>query len=65
MKIGVMQIIGSLLLLACMIFAIAKLDSADKWVALWVPFVAAGVGLVFLGAIVQARKVRHNRVDES
>jgi hypothetical protein len=55
MKIGKLPITGSLLLLACMIFAAAKLESADTWVATWIPFVVAGVGLVFVGAITQKR----------
>lgn len=53
MTIGKLQITGSLLLLACMIFAAAKLESADNWISIWVPFVAAGVWLVFLGTITE------------
>ena len=46
MKIGPLEISGSLVLLACMVFALAKLESADRWVTVWVPFVAAGVMLI-------------------
>jgi len=60
-----MQIIGSILLLACMIFAMAKLDSADQWVSWWLPFVATGVGLVSFGTMVQVKKDRHNRIHEN
>jgi len=56
MKIGKLQIAGSLLLLACMIFAAAKLESADEWISLWIPFVVAGVGLAFVGIITQKNK---------
>lgn len=51
MKIGILQIIGSLLLLACMTFAVAKLESADEWISLWIPFVVAGVWLVFVDTV--------------
>ena len=53
MKIGPLEISGSLVLLACMVFALAKLESADRWVTVWVPFVAAGVMLVFIGTILR------------
>ena len=56
MKIHILQYVGALLLLACMVFAIAKLDSADKWVPIWLPFVIVGVGLSLFGAIVARRK---------
>jgi len=56
MKIGILQIFGSLLLLACMVFAAAKIESADHWIHLWVPVVVAGVGLVFVGIITQKNK---------
>jgi cyanate permease len=39
-----------------MVFAIAKLDSADKWVPIWLPFVIVGVGLSLFGVIVARRK---------
>jgi hypothetical protein len=65
MKTGAMVIWGSLLLLGCMIFALAKLDSADKWVAGWIPFVAAGVALVFFGAILQTVKGRQDRIHRT
>jgi len=47
---------GSLLLLACMIFAFAKVESAEKWIGIWIPFVVAGVVLVFLGTITRKKK---------
>ena len=50
---------GSLLLLATMIFALARFGSADQWIALWVPFVVAGVGLVVVGAIINRGGPRH------
>ena len=56
MKINILQYAGSILLLACMVFAIAKLETADKWVAMWLPFVIAGVGLVFFGTLTGHRK---------
>jgi len=56
MKINILQYAGSILLLACMVFAIAKLETADKWVAMWLPFVIAGVGLVFFGTLAAHRK---------
>jgi len=56
MKDHILQFAGALLLLACMVFAIAKLETADKWVAMWLPFVIAGVGLVFFGALAAHRR---------
>jgi hypothetical protein len=56
MKINILQYAGSILLLGCMVFAIAKLGTADRWVAMWLPFVIAGVGLVFFGTVVAHRK---------
>jgi hypothetical protein len=56
MKNHVIQYAGALLLLACTVFAIAKLETADKWVAMWLPFVIAGVGLVFFGTLAAHRK---------
>jgi hypothetical protein len=56
MKINILQYAGSILLLACMVFAIAKLETADRWVAMWLPFVIAGVGLVFFGTVAVHRK---------
>lgn len=51
MKPAALQWIGSLLLLATMIFAMAKFGTADQWIAMWVPFVIAGLALVTLGTI--------------
>jgi|GEM_PF-2535413 len=56
MKINILQYAGSILLLACMVFAIAKLETADTWVAMWLPFVIVGVGLVFFGTVAVHRK---------
>jgi hypothetical protein len=57
MKIHILQYAGSILLLACMVFAVAKLETADRWVAMWLPFVIAGVGLVFFGTLAAHRKI--------
>jgi cell division protein FtsW (lipid II flippase) len=56
MKIHILQYAGSILLLVCMVFALAKLGTADRWVAMWLPFVIAGVGLVFFGTVAAHRK---------
>jgi len=56
MKIHILQYAGSILLLVCMVFAIAKLETADRWVAMWLPFVIAGVGLVLFGTVAAHRK---------
>ena len=56
MKINILQYAGSVLLLVCMVFAIVKLETADSWVAMWLPFVIAGVGLVFFGTFAAHRK---------
>ena len=61
MKIGVLTISGCLLLLACMIFASANLATADHWVKVWLPFVIAGVWLVFLGMIIPTNRRRSSR----
>ena len=44
MKLHALHYLGASLLLACMVFAVARFASADSWVALWVPLVVAGVG---------------------
>jgi len=49
MKNHILQYAGVLLLLACIVFAIAKVETADRWVAIWLPFVIAGVGLALFG----------------
>lgn len=51
MKPALLSLLGGLLLLACMIFALVRLDTADRWIALWTPFVIAGVALAVAGAI--------------
>jgi len=56
MKINILQYAGSVLLLVCMVFAIVKLETADSWVAMWLPLVIAGVGLVLFGGFVGHRK---------
>jgi hypothetical protein len=47
---------GGFLLLACMVFAVVKLESADQWVRVWLPFVAAGVLPAFFGAVAGRRR---------
>jgi hypothetical protein len=56
MKTHVLQYAGSLLLLACMVFAMVKFEAADRWVAMWLPFVFAGVGLTLFGTLAAHRK---------
>ena len=51
MKPALLSLLGGLLLLACMLFALLHLDTADDWIALWTPFVIAGVALAVAGAI--------------
>jgi len=55
MKINPLQIAGALALLVCLVFALANLDQADRWVFGWLPFVAAGIGLVLVGTIVAGK----------
>ena len=63
MKTHVLQISGGLVLLACMVFAILRFDSADKWVSVWIPFVIAGVALALLGTILGKKKDCDRRVS--
>jgi VIT1/CCC1 family predicted Fe2+/Mn2+ transporter len=51
MKIGLMRVLGVWVLLAAMVFALVKLDTAEQWVAWWIPFVIAGVSLVLVGTV--------------
>ncbi|MFA5265062.1 MAG: hypothetical protein WC378_14655 [Opitutaceae bacterium] len=60
MKTNFLTIVGSLVLLACMIFALARLETADRWVPVWLPFVIAGVALTFIGAF-----TNKNRTNDS
>jgi len=63
MKTNILQISGGLALLACIVFAILRLDSADRWVSVWIPFVIAGVALALLGTVLGKKKVRDRRVS--
>ena len=56
MKINAVQYAGSLLLLACMVFAVVQFENADRWARVWLPFVAAGVLLTFFGGLAGRRK---------
>ena len=56
MKNHILQYSGALLLLACMGFAIVKLETADRWVAMWLPFVIAGVGMALFGTFAAHRR---------
>lgn len=55
-KINLMQITGALVLLACVVFALARLDSAESRVKPWLPCVGAGVVLTVLGIFLPAKK---------
>lgn len=51
-----LQIAGALVLLACMVFALARLASADSWVSLWLPCVGVGVAPALIGTLLSAVK---------
>ncbi len=42
---------SALLLLACMVYAGFRLDTADRWAPWWIPMVMTGVGLCLLGSL--------------
>jgi hypothetical protein len=44
-------IIGTGIILAALVYMIVSLDKADSIIAMWAPFMAAGVLLVFWGLI--------------
>lgn len=60
MKSALLSYSGGSILLACMVFALLRLDSADSWVALWTPFVIAGVALAVAGAIASRHQARRS-----
>lgn len=55
-KTNLLQITGAVVLLACIVFAVARLDSADAWVKLWLPCVGVGVALTIIGTFLPAGK---------
>ncbi len=46
------SLVGSLILLVCMVFATTHLGSADHWVRIWLPFVIAGAVITLAGYLV-------------
>jgi uncharacterized membrane protein len=60
MKIGLMRVLGVWVLLAAMVFALVKLDTADQWVAWWIPFVVTGVALVLVGTVLAKKPDRNS-----
>ncbi len=56
MKTTLLQLIGALVLLVSVVFALVALNSADHWVFRWLPFILAGAGLAIVGAIIHGKK---------
>ncbi|MGE5520909.1 MAG: hypothetical protein ACM3VS_13340 [Candidatus Dadabacteria bacterium] len=58
----IIMYIGIVVLLAAFIYMILDIDHADSIAALWLPFVIAGVLLVFLGLmVIQMHQHKVNR----
>ncbi|PTY04301.1 hypothetical protein DB347_20625 [Opitutaceae bacterium EW11] len=55
MKAFIYQISGALILLAALGYALEHISTADAWVSEWTLFVAAGVAVSLVGAILQRR----------
>lgn len=58
MNARILQIVGGMILLACMGFALLKLESADEWVSAWIPAVVVGVAVALAGAILGRKRQR-------
>ena len=56
MNKNILPLLGAVILLCCMVFALTNLDTADRWVGMWAPFVAAGVFLTLFGVILRRYK---------
>jgi len=53
MKINLLQILGAVVLLVSIAFALLSLGTADHWVWRWLPFVLAGAGLAIVATILR------------
>jgi len=51
MYVKIVTILGGVILLFSMSFAVLNIETADTWIALWLPFVIAGVVLCFVGSV--------------
>ena len=60
MKIGPLRVLGVWVLLAAMVFALVKIDTADVWAAWWIPCVLVGLALVFVDAFIDRRRKRNS-----
>ena len=58
MKTTVLGVVGVWVLLAAMVFALVKLDTADEWAAWWIPCVVVGVAMVFFGLFNSKKRPR-------
>lgn len=53
MNKNILSLFGAIILLFSMTFAMMNLETADQWVGMWIPFVAAGVFLAIFGVILK------------
>lgn len=52
---------GILLIIASLIFMMFNLDKADALMSIWLPFIIAGVLLVFVSQLIKWQKKRNRR----
>jgi hypothetical protein len=53
MKTTVLQILGAIVMLVSVVFALLSLETADRWVMRWLPFILAGAGLALVATILR------------
>jgi hypothetical protein len=53
MKTTLLQIVGAIVMLASIVFALLSLQTADHWVMRWLPFILAGAGLALVATILR------------
>jgi hypothetical protein len=53
MKTTVLQILGAIVMLVSVAFALLSLETADHWVMRWLPFILAGAGLAIVATILR------------
>jgi hypothetical protein len=53
MKTTVLQILGAIVMLVSVAFALLSLETADHWVMRWLPFILAGAGLALVATILR------------
>jgi hypothetical protein len=53
MKTTLLQILGAIVMLVSVAFALLSLETADHWVMRWLPFILAGAGLAIVATILR------------